>query len=272
MLKQRIITGVILGFSFIAAIYYANPEIMAIALAGMILIGAWEWTKLIGIKMPLIRLLYCALLAVFIWLAWHALAVDTNWIHLLVASAIWWLLALLWISLYPLGSEINVSNQIVKSFAGILVLLPCWLGMVKLHLVGPSWLLFIMLFVWVADSGAYFAGRQYGKRKLAPKVSPGKSWEGVLGAVIVCSLYAVIGLYWLDIKSEHVFTFLLVCALLVPVSVIGDLFESMIKRHSGYKDSGNILPGHGGILDRIDSWTAAVPLFVLASVWFGWLK
>jgi len=272
MLKQRIITGVILGSSFITAIFYFPSSVMAFTLALMMLVAAWEWTRLIEIKLPVMRLVYCSVIAVFMWLAWGMLAAGNDVFELLLMSAVWWGLALLWIMLYPLGSKVQMTTQMVKSFAGILVLLPCWVGMVKLHQVGSAWLLYIMVMVWVADSGAYFAGRQWGKRKLAAKVSPGKSWEGVMGAMVACGLYSAFGVYWLEIKSDQILSFILVCLALVPISVVGDLFESMIKRHSGHKDSGKILPGHGGILDRIDSWTAAVPLFVLTGLWFGWFQ
>lgn len=267
MLKQRVITALVLGSSFIAAIYLLDRSAMAVILAIMILLGAWEWTRLCGFGSVIVRLVYCAIVASFLWIAWTSLDTNFYWPNLFVIAAVWWALALVWISSYPAGNDNGISIRLVKSFAGILVLLPCWLGMVKLHQVGPSWLLYVLLLVWVADSGAYFAGRAWGRHKLAPKVSPGKSWEGVYGALAASGLYSVAGIFWLDISPDQSLLFIGLSLLLVPVSVIGDLFESMIKRHGNFKDSGNLLPGHGGVLDRIDSWTAAVPVFVLAAAW-----
>lgn len=271
MLKHRVITALIFGSGLIAAIYLLENSIVALLLALVILLAGWEWSKLSGFVLPLVRLLYCAVLAGLIWVAWTAMSTDINWIKLFVTTAVWWVLALLWVTSYPVGNQNTFLNQVVKSFAGILVLLPCWLGMVKLHEQGPEWLLYVLLLIWLADSGAYFVGKAWGKHKLAPKVSPGKSWEGVLGALLVTIAYSWLGVYWLGLGQQHLLVFLVLSLLLVPVSIIGDLFESMIKRHADMKDSGAILPGHGGILDRIDSWTAAVPVFVLVAIWQGWL-
>ena len=188
----------------------------------------------------------------------------------MITAACWWLLALFWVMNYPMGNQKNFSTKAVKLFSGVLVLLPAWIGLIYLHQqYSAAWVLYIMIMIWVADSGAYFAGTKWGKRKLAPKVSPGKSWEGIFGAITACAIYAVIGVWWLNVPAQSVFYFVTLSILIVPVSVLGDLFESMVKRHSGHKDSGNILPGHGGIMDRIDSLTAAVPVFVLGLLLMG---
>ena len=271
MLKQRIITGLIVGTAFILCLVYLPRAYLAVVLGVIMIIAAWEWTRLMQLTAMPARLIYCLVIAAFLWVVWKSLSDPAqSWRQLLYASALWWLLALVWLASYPRGQEKTTSNQSVKLIAGVLILVPCWLGMIVLHQFGLAWLLYILIFIWVADSGAYFAGKRFGKRKLAPKVSPGKTWEGLMGALLGCLIYAVVGLYWLKIASTHWFSFILVALALVPISVVGDLFESMIKRHTGVKDSGRILPGHGGVLDRIDSWTAAIPMFTLACVYFGW--
>ena len=270
MLKQRIITGVILGSAFITAILLLNTLWLAVVFALLIVLGAFEWCKLSELNMPLIRVLYSALLLLLMYFGWMFLQSASSIVPVMATAAVWWLLALFWVMNYPMGNQKTRSNKLIKLFAGILVLLPAWLGLVYLHQERSAhWVLYIMSIIWVADSGAYTAGKKWGKRKLAPKVSPGKSWEGVFGAVVACSIYALVGIYWLDIQTAYVLPFVLLSVLIVPVSVLGDLFESMVKRHSGHKDSGNILPGHGGVMDRIDSLTAAVPVFVLGITILG---
>jgi len=158
--------------------------------------------------------------------------------------------------------------------AGPFVLLPAWLALVRLHaqgptLDGPQLLTFLLLLVVAADVGAYFAGRAFGKHKLAPRVSPGKTWEGVAGGLAGASLLALAGALWFELPLPR---FVLLCVLVVMISVVGDLAESLFKRHAGVKDSGSILPGHGGILDRIDSLTAAGPCFVLGMDYLGLLR
>jgi phosphatidate cytidylyltransferase len=264
MLKQRVITGVILGAIIFGSILFLPTQYLAMVFAGMLGIGAWEWTRLIQIKPLVLRILFVGLVLAFLWLAWHYLLHSQQLVMFFSTASVWWLLAAFWVASYPLASEPTKSVITVKAMAGFLVLVPAWLGMVLLHEKGAAWILYIMILMWVADSGAYFSGKTWGKRKLAPKVSPGKSWEGVFGALAASVVYSIIGLYWLNIPSKHVVVFIAITVAMVPVSVLGDLFESMIKRHSGFKDSGKILPGHGGILDRIDSLTSSVPVFVLA--------
>ncbi|WP_338036112.1 phosphatidate cytidylyltransferase [Halomonas binhaiensis] len=146
--------------------------------------------------------------------------------------------------------------------------MPTWIGFNVLRDSGGVWLLFVLLLVWCADTGAYFFGRAFGKRKLAPKVSPGKSWEGVLGGMGVTAFLAVIFSLWQSLDLGATIVLVVVTLGVTLTSVLGDLLESMLKRHRGLKDSSQLLPGHGGILDRIDSLTAAVPVFAL---FFSWL-
>ncbi len=269
-MKTRIITGLILGTAFIVAIFMLSPYWMSIVFATLIVIGAFEWAKLSDVSSFLVKIAYSTLLIFLMVLGWKFLQIATTIVPVMVTAAIWWLLALFWVMNYPMGNQKNFSNIMVKLFSGVLVMLPAWMGLVYLHQqYSPAWVIYIMVLIWVADSGAYFAGKKWGKRKLAPKVSPGKSWEGVYGAITAGVLYAIFGLWWLNIETQSIFYFVVLSIIIVPVSVLGDLFESMVKRHSGHKDSGNILPGHGGIMDRIDSLTAAVPVFVLGILVLG---
>jgi len=269
-MKTRIITGLILGTAFIAAIVMLSSYWMSIVFASLIVIGAFEWTRLSDVSSLLVKIAYSALLIFLMVLGWKFLQVSSTVIPVMGTAAIWWLLALFWVMNYPMGNQKSFSNKMVKLFSGILVMLPAWMGLVYLHQqYSPAWVLYIMVLIWVADSGAYFSGKKWGKHKLAPKVSPGKSWEGVYGAITASVFYAIAGIWWLDIQASSVIYFVVLSILIVPVSVLGDLFESMVKRHSGHKDSGNILPGHGGIMDRIDSLTAAVPVFILGILVLG---
>jgi phosphatidate cytidylyltransferase len=146
---------------------------------------------------------------------------------------------------------------------GLLVLITTWSSAVAVHALaarGPELLLYLLFLIWIADSGAYFSGRRWGRRKLARHVSPGKSWEGVAGGLLPGSAFAVAGGFWFGLEGGRLAGFVVLAAAVVAVGVLGDLFESLLKRYRQVKDSGGLLPGHGGVLDRIDSLTAATPL------------
>ncbi len=266
MFKQRLLTALILAPLFLAAVVLLKPVFLAMVLALFVLTGAWEWTRLVEIRVLSLRVAYVALIALFLWAGWYYIEAGGSLLPLLTVAACWWLLALLWILNYPLGHKADGVSRLIKSVAGILVLVPAWMALVNLHTQGYQWFLYLFVLIWIADSGAYFSGRAWGRHKLAPQVSPGKSWEGVYGALVLVAVYAYVGSYWLKLPPGTLLGFILLSLLLVPVSVLGDLFESMIKRYSGAKDSGTILPGHGGVLDRIDSVTSAAPVFLLGSI------
>jgi phosphatidate cytidylyltransferase len=160
-------------------------------------------------------------------------------------------------------------NWATASIAGFFVLVPAWLALARLHASDPQLLLYLLLLVVAADIGAYFAGRRFGKNKLAPRVSPGKTWEGVLGGLAASALMALIGVRWFEVSAA---SFIGLCALVVAASIVGDLTESLFKRHAGLKDSGSLLPGHGGLLDRVDSITAAAPVFLVGLDRLGLLR
>jgi len=179
-----------------------------------------------------------------------------------------WITALFIVKTYPDNTALY-SNKLVKSMIGILLLVPTWMALVGLHhspTYGPYFVVYLILLTSVADTGAYFGGRRWGKNKLAPALSPGKTWEGVGSALIATMLFSVLGALILNVGSGQplsIAKFILLSMIVVAFSIVGDLIESLFKRLVKLKDSGTILPGHGGILDRIDSMTAAAPIFVL---------
>jgi phosphatidate cytidylyltransferase len=258
MLKTRALTAAVLLAVFVSALFFL-PKSGWIAFCAVLLgLAVWEWGGLASLA-PASRVLYAALLvAVFaspLWLKspaaneWYAPA----WIYY-AAGLFWVLLVPLWIWRGP-----GLAGRIPLLAAGALILVPACAALVDLRGVHPSLLLAVLGTVWISDSAAYFVGRRFGKRKLAPSISPGKTWEGVAGALAAVGLYA---LAWAGFGAPAwIFPVLLGLAV---VGMIGDLFESLIKRQAGVKDSGTLLPGHGGILDRIDAPVAMLPLAVLA--------
>jgi phosphatidate cytidylyltransferase len=254
MLRQRILTALVLAPLVLLTILWLPHTAAAVVFALLVLAGAWEWSAFPGFTRHSARLGYVALVAAclaLVWLAQRNGAID----GLLYSAALWWMLAIVWIVVLP-----TRIAPLSAAFAGLLVLLPAWLALTELHAVGRELLLFLLLLVVAADVGAYFAGRQFGKHKLAPRVSPGKTWEGVIGGLVAAAILALVGVWWFEMEAM---TFVLLCAIVVIASIVGDLTESMFKRHAGLKDSGNLLPGHGGVLDRVDSVTAAAPIFLL---------
>ena len=260
MLKQRIITAAWLAPLTLIGLFGLQGGAFALFTALIVLLGAWEWANLAGMTHQRSRL-QCvaglALLMVIMWLSGAVLAVWPLWI-----AAIGWLLNLFWVTRYPEAGQ-QWQTRTRRLLMGVWVLLPCWVGFNVLRDSGVVWLLFVLLLVWCADIGACFAGRQWGKRKLAPRVSPGKSWEGVVGGMVATSLLAIGFAFWQALGVVGGLTLLMITALVTLISVLGDLLESMLKRHRNIKDSSQLLPGHGGVLDRIDSLTAAIPIFAL---------
>jgi phosphatidate cytidylyltransferase len=266
MLKQRIITAIVLIPITLAILFYLPPLAFCYLTAFIALGGAWEWSALMGIKKTLLRFLYLLLVAC---LFFAALFISAPFIFL--SAFIWWLLAFIMIIFYPRGSKWWGSSILVRGLMGLLVLVPCWTGInyIRIQPDGIYSLLFLFILIWGADSTAYFTGKKWGKTKLAPRVSPGKSVQGLIGALIFAVVIALIAL-WLSNTPAPVWPWGIGLSLLtVLFSIDGDLFESMLKRQVGLKDSGQLLPGHGGILDRIDSLTAAVPIFALGALLLG---
>ncbi|MFK3724751.1 phosphatidate cytidylyltransferase [Pseudomonas monteilii] len=261
MLKQRIITALILLPIALGGFFLLQGGDFALFIGLVVSLGAWEWARLAGLEAQPLRLVYAAVIAGALMVL-HLMPDLAPWV--LGASVIWWGLATWLVLTYPRSSELWASAA-CRLLIGVLVLLPAWQGLILLkHWSMGNWLILsVMVLVWAADIGAYFSGRAFGKRKLAPQVSPGKSWEGVYGGLAVSlAIVVAVGLYR-DWSLGQVLIGVLGGALVVMASVIGDLTESMFKRRSGIKDSSNLLPGHGGVLDRIDSLTAAIPVFAV---------
>ena len=269
MLKQRIITGSLLAAAAILAILYLPPLALIAVLAAMTLLACWEWADLAALTKPAARLLYCALSAgSMIGLLEITRLFDEpdmqrlRWVW--GGAALWWCVAWLGIKTFPHSAQ-WWGSMWARLLMGWLALLPAWLACAYLRLQSDGeWkVLFLLALVSAADIGAYFSGTHFGKHKLAPSVSPGKSWEGFWGGLAASVVFALA--VWRVLWEEQMSlpALLLIAALTMLASVLGDLLESMLKRHRGVKDSGSILPGHGGILDRFDSISAAAPVFAL---------
>ncbi len=267
-LMQRVATALVLAPLAIAAILWLSTPEFALLLAVVILLAAWEWTALAGIDAMPGRLAYLALIAVLLALLWQIPFRDWS-IPLLLLSGIWW--AGVTVFLFRVR-RIEQSASIAKLLipAGLPVLLGPWLAMVLLHglsVHGPVIVLFLMILIWVADSSAFFVGRAWGRVKLAPRLSPGKTREGVYGALAGAGMCGIVLAWGLDLSGWSALYSVLLCGVTALISVVGDLYESWLKRRRGMKDSGRLLPGHGGIVDRIDSLTAAAPIFALGILW-----
>lgn len=260
MLKQRIITAAWLAPLMLAGLFGLQGGPFALFTALVVLLAGWEWTHLAAFDAPVMRLALVAGLAGMMAALWLMGAAMSAWILWLGVAG--WLLNLYWVMHYP-DKAARWQSRPRRLAMGFWVLLPAWVGLNVLRESGAVWLLFVLLLVWCADIGAYFAGRAFGRRKLAPRVSPGKSWEGVMGGLAATAGLAVVYALWQGLDASGLVVLLLATLLVTLASVLGDLLESMLKRQRGIKDASNLLPGHGGVLDRIDSLTAALPLFAL---------
>jgi len=265
-LAQRILTALLLVAVLLPA-FLLLPKGFGLALLAVFALGgAWEWSGFLGLAGPAPRLAYVVALVALMG-ASTALATGGLPVAVVAGCAmVWWAAAFLLILRFPVP-----IRPAAAALCGVLVLVPAWICLVALLYAsanGRTLLLLALAIVWAADVGAYFAGRRFGRVKLAPRVSPGKTWEGVVGGLACAAATAVAGALFLHQPGGSA----VVLGLSVgAISIVGDLTVSVFKRNAGVKDSGNLIPGHGGILDRVDSVTAAAPLFVLEAGWLGWL-
>ncbi|MEO1244462.1 MAG: phosphatidate cytidylyltransferase [Pseudomonadota bacterium] len=259
MLRQRIVTALI-ALGVLLLVMFVLPENAARAFIGLLVLGgAWEWSVFLGSSKASVRVFFVLLVAALVLLSGLLLPQVAEII--LLASLVWWLLALIWAFRFP--TPVPVA---LRWLGGLFVLLPVFVALALLYSADPVTLLFALIVVWAADVGAYFTGKRFGRVKLAAQISPGKTWEGVLGGLIVVSLVAIAFAAYRDLSYAVLVPF---CMAAAALSIVGDLTVSMFKRSAGVKDSGTLFPGHGGILDRIDSVSAAAPLFALGLAWTG---
>lgn len=264
------ISGAIAAFVIVTGVFALPSAWFAGLMAIVLIVPAWEWAGLAGVASTRSKTSYVLAVLVAAAVCW--------WFDLLyprVAEAVVFIGFLFW--LYAFGRILRYSQRPFPASAahavlslGLLVLVPCWAAVATLHGIpdlGPSLVMVLLCLVWATDIGAFFAGRRWGRRKLAPRVSPGKTVAGLWGGVGAGLLVAVVAAAVLGLGSASWVLFVVLCLLTVAFAVAGDLYESMLKRQGNVKDSGTVLPGHGGALDRIDSLTAAAPIFALGMTW-----
>jgi phosphatidate cytidylyltransferase len=257
-MKQRIITAVIALLALMLVLFYVPNEVALVVIVAVILGGAWEWSAFLGYQGNAMRAAYVLIVGALIAAVSY---LDVDAVLIFEVSLVWWVAALVWTFFFP-----TPIPAAVRWLSGVLVLVPLYLALVTLYNTAPELLLFALLIVWVADTGAYFAGRFLGRVKLAPDISPGKTWEGVIGGLVAVVLLILLRSMWAETNFTVLIPF---CLAVACLSVVGDLTVSMFKRTAGVKDSGSLFPGHGGVLDRIDSVAAAAPLFALGISWVG---
>ncbi|ORE87034.1 phosphatidate cytidylyltransferase [Oceanococcus atlanticus] len=267
MLKQRILTAIVLIPLVFAALWYLPNAVVAAIVGGLMLACAWEWAGFMSLSGSA-RAMYVALTALLVAFAHPALGGAQLLLPLLAAGLLWWLLATVWVLNYPAGFAQIKSRVWLYGVLGWAAILPCYAAIWHLHgLEHGRELIFLLLFlVWATDTGGYFAGKRFGRHKLAPLVSPNKTWEGLVGGVVLAMALAAAAGYWV-FEPPRVLAFTALGLGVALVSVIGDLSVSMFKRQCGVKDTGRLFPGHGGALDRLDSLLSAAPVMLVAYVY-----
>lgn len=263
-LRARIVTALVLAVLLFGVVLGLPPMATLVLLTLVILAGAWEWSAFLRAESRAVRPLFVALVAVSLPIAWE-LTEDLRSLQVAMSvTMLWWLGAFVWILAAP-----QSASRWAAAGAGLMVLVPTWVAIARMRMDvhdGAWWVIFTVVVVVAADTGAYFAGRRFGRVRLAPRVSPGKTWEGVIGGVVLASLVAV----GIAVPKGLELALLMPWVLgVVAFSIVGDLTESLLKRRTGVKDSGRLFPGHGGVLDRIDSLTAGAPLMLIALIQLG---
>lgn len=269
MLKTRILTAIIILPLFLSALFFLRDIFWAIVLLSLTVIGSREWSRLAGFSVR--NTIIFMLLTTFIGgellfqmsesLKTNVYSSDLIWVYIVSAA--------FWIICVPpyLNQLYTIKNPLLLMLAGWMLLLPTCLALYQLRAISPALLLGLMATIWISDTAAYFTGRSLGKRKLASQISPNKTWEGVFGALVAVFIYGLVWDFWF-IEESLAAKLIPLLLLMAILGIIGDLYESLMKRQAGVKDSGNILPGHGGILDRIDALTASLPFAILALLIF----
>jgi phosphatidate cytidylyltransferase len=264
-----VLTAALLAPLAVAGVLLLPTQTLAVCAGVICVIGAAEWGRLIGLITPAGRIAYVTMYSLLMGLLWQYRSLGTLEIAAF-AGAAWWLLAWLWLGNFEFAAGQERRNVWLKGAAGLLTVIPAWSALILIHrgpVAGHWWLLYVLVLIWLADVAAFFTGRLFGHTKLAPRISPGKTYAGVYGALAGTVLLAVAVDLWFE--SLTLLPLLALSLVTVVFSIIGDLFESLIKRHSNFKDSGALLPGHGGVFDRIDSVVAALPIFAAGKLLLG---
>jgi phosphatidate cytidylyltransferase len=277
MLRQRVITALILAAVFLSAVAFLPLPGLALLFGAIVAAGGWEWSRLSGWHAVPARVAYVALLvavlaALYLYCNLGVAPQRQQVQPFLGLGCLWWSFALLWVRSYP-GSAVLWNSRFMRSVMGLLILAPAWLAAIYLlsYPRGGALMVVLVAVVAAADIGAYFSGRAWGRHKLAPRVSPAKTWEGFWGGLLAVALAAVLLWSLLPVQAHISLAAVLAVTLTTALaSVVGDLSVSMVKRQSGAKDSGSLLPGHGGVLDRLDSLCGAAPVFALGLLLAGW--
>ncbi len=263
-IKKRVTTAIVLVAILLGVVLFLPAAATVIALSIVVLAGAWEWSAFLRLPGNAYRIAYVVLVALLLPAAWHLTQKPVGRDVVLWIALIWWLVALGWVMFAP-----RRASSWSAALAGVLALVPAWVALARLRLDlprGAEWILFALILVWAADIGAFFVGRRFGRTRLAPSVSPGKTWEGVVGGAVASAIIAMLGAGWFGIPADR---FVPLCLAVVGFSIVGDLTESLLKRFAGVKDSGSLFPGHGGVMDRIDSVTSAAPILFFGLVALG---
>jgi phosphatidate cytidylyltransferase len=264
-MKQRVITGLILAPIGIAVVLFLPTMALAVFTAVTVLVAMWECTRMAGVASRPVRSGVVAIVALALVFLWMARGDALIW-YLIAAGVVWWVVALLWLRNFSFGAAPTRENAAIKLIAGLFATLPAWVALTRLHgdpQSGHGWALLALMLVSVADTAAYFTGSRYGKVKLCPQISPNKTIAGVYGALASGAILSTIGGWLLHLRGLALVALIALALVAVVASIIGDLFESLIKRQAGVKDSGTLFPGHGGMFDRLDGMFAALPVFAL---------
>ena len=265
MLKQRTLTALVLA-PLGVAIVLLLPTIALAAFTGLtVAIGLWEWTRMAGFASRPMRSATVAIVSLMLVALWSVRGEPVAW-YLVAAGVVWWIVATWWLANFSFGAAPTRENAAIKLVAGLFAVLPAWLALAKLHaepVQGHAWALFALALVWVADIGAYLAGSRYGKKKLCPQISPNKTVVGVYGALAGAIVLAIIAGLLFGWRGMQLVALIALALVTVGASIVGDLYESLIKRQASVKDSGALFPGHGGMFDRLDSVFAALPVFTV---------
>lgn len=272
-LTRRVITAAALIPLMVWGVLGLPTGYIALIFASIVLCGAWEWGALAGWNQIYQRVAYTLSLVPVLFVVYWVSTQPNGLLVILLLGLLWWVLACVAVVRFQKEkSGLSMGGAFKPTIVGWFILAPAWIALVALHgmgEIGPYSVMFLMGLIWSADIGAYFVGKRWGRTRFASRVSPGKSLEGVAGALIVVGLVALPGGEFLGVDGDQQVEFVLLCLATVVISILGDLTESLIKRRAGVKDSGGLLPGHGGVLDRIDSLTAAAPFFAFGLMQLG---